>query len=219
MQAALQTRSEQNASPQNQKDHKQKQQKEKPKQHQQRQPNDRPQRNRRQRKPNKRTELQKSYSMLPNQHKNITQLLKPTNLTFTFHPADDDDNNNNQTTTKVSKEHDTSITGKFHCRNTACSSTGWSSKAIPTTIRLYADNRYNARIYHQRCKECNWLAKPVVTGGSYAERVTYWLKRWSGVEVERPPWGGGAGRPHVSELCEGCRVGRCKFARVGGERR
>lgn len=48
---------------------------------------------------------------------------------------------------------------------------------------------------------------------SYAERVVYWLKVWSGVPVPKVPKGKKRRIEHSVELCEGCRAGRCK---VGG---
>lgn len=49
--------------------------------------------------------------------------------------------------------------------------------------------QYNARIYHQRCLRCNNLGKPRLDD-SYAERVTYRLKKWCGMEMNRPFYSG-----------------------------
>jgi hypothetical protein len=40
------------------------------------------------------------------------------------------------------------------------------------------------------------LSKPILDD-SYVERVAYRLKKWCGVELERP------------EFCEGCKAGHC----------
>ncbi|KAB8067724.1 zinc-binding domain-containing protein [Aspergillus leporis] len=66
---------------------------------------------------------------------------------------------------------------------------GWSSKKIAITIRQYIGQKYNARVYHQRCKACNSLSRPILDH-SYAERVTFWVKQWNGFRVEKPPVSG-----------------------------
>lgn len=146
-----------------------------------------------------------SWSMKPSEHTNVSHLLETTSLTFTFHPDDCD-------TTSL-KEHDTTILCHFHCFNPSCASKGWVSGHVATTIRLYVDSQYNARIYHQRCKECHWISKPRILKDSYAERVAYRLKVWSGVPVEKMAKGRKTQIEHSVGLCEGCRAGRCK---VGG---
>lgn len=77
---------------------------------------------------------------------------------------------------------------------------------------MYPGSEYNARVYHQRCKTCNELSKPMLDE-SYVERVVYRLKSWSGVQMDRPFYGGNSGAPHEAEFCEGCRAGHCL---VGG---
>jgi hypothetical protein len=107
--------------------------------------------------------------------------------------------------------------GRFICHNSTCSSAGWASKRIAITIRLYQGKKYNARVYHQRCRSCNALSRPILDG-SYAERVVYRIRKWEGVQVERPVWEGRKGKPHDTELCEGCRAGRCSgFGELGEE--
>ncbi|KAJ5361693.1 hypothetical protein N7541_002537 [Penicillium brevicompactum] len=98
--------------------------------------------------------------------------------------------------------------GRFSCNNPACRSTGWSSKKIATRIRLYRGSKYNAKIYHQRCKSCNWLSQPQLDD-SYAERVVYWLKRWNGLDVEGFQGFDKSKGPHDSQRCEGCKAGHC----------
>lgn len=133
-------------------------------------------------------------------HDDVTELLEGTGLAFTFYDRD-----NGQASTK---HHDTSIMGHFVCKNPACHSTGWSSKKIATTIRLYRGMKYNAKVYHQRCKSCNWLSQPQLDD-SYAERVVYWLKRWHGREVEGFQGFHKSKGPHDSRLCEDCKAGHC----------
>ncbi|KAM0717568.1 hypothetical protein Q7P37_007420 [Cladosporium fusiforme] len=174
-----------------------KQQSQKQQKQQKRKPNQQEQR--------KQTSETQPYSMRPDQHQHVMRHLKDTGLTFNFQPIDDN-------TTKI-EEHDTGIMGSFICHNKECRSSGWGSKSISTTIRLYPDSSYNARIYHQRCKKCNELSRPKVTHDSYAERVAHWLKIWSGVDVERRPFSGRSAIPHKSELCEGCKLGHCKHAK------
>jgi hypothetical protein len=89
------------------------------------------------------------YSAL---HDNVLHLLTEDDLHFDFHGNDD--------TGSCIKEYDTNIMGQFICHNRACGSSGWSSKKIAVTIRMYSGTQYNARVYHQRCLECNNLSKP-----------------------------------------------------------
>ncbi|KAF7587605.1 hypothetical protein BBP40_007004 [Aspergillus hancockii] len=117
------------------------------------------------------------WSMYQELHDDVSRLLAGSDLSFYFHDSDDDINR--------IKLRDTNIMGRFTCYNPACRSKGWSSKKIAITIRLYLGQKYNARVYHQRCKACNSLSRPVLDE-SYAERVTYWVKQWNGVRVEKP---------------------------------
>ncbi|PYI11066.1 hypothetical protein BO78DRAFT_393552 [Aspergillus sclerotiicarbonarius CBS 121057] len=148
------------------------------------------------------------WSMYPALHNDILALL-PGDITLpSFHPFDD--------SRTCTQQYDTNIMGRFICSNASCRSTGWSSKKIAITIRLYGDDEYNARVYHQRCKGCNALSRPELDE-SYAERVAYRIKKWSGVEMERPPYRdrGVSSGPHNSRLCEGCKDGHCREGGVG----
>ncbi|KAB8199471.1 zinc-binding domain-containing protein [Aspergillus parasiticus] len=140
------------------------------------------------------------WSMYQELHDDVSRLLADTDLNFDFHDSDDD-----ITPTKV---RNTNIMGRFTCYNPGCRSKGWASKKIAITIRLYPGQKYNARVYYQRCKFCNSLSRPALDE-SYAERVTYWIKQWNGVQVEKPPISGVSKGPHNKELCEGCKAGRC----------
>lgn len=150
----------------------------------------------------------KSWSMYPALDKELSNELETEDLYFNF--------NNNDDERGCIESRDTNIMGRFTCHNNNCTSRGWSSKKIAITIRMYSGNRYNVRVYHQRCKSCNWLSRPNLDVGTYVERVTYWLKKWSGVEVERPSHGERRGKPHESYLCEGCKNGHCREGRAMG---
>lgn len=141
-----------------------------------------------------------SWSMRPSLHHSVLQLLVSDDLHFDFEANDNDQ--------RSIKAYDTSIMGKFFCNNRKCASQVWTSKKIAITIRLYPNNKYNARIYHQRCGQCKRVSKPTLDD-SYAERVAYRLRVWSGVDVDVPPYSGHRDRPHHSDLCEGCRHGHC----------
>ncbi|KAE8394871.1 zinc-binding domain-containing protein [Aspergillus alliaceus] len=150
--------------------------------------------------PNKRPKRDHRWSMYSSLHDSVSRLLEKDNLYFEFHGTDN--------TTNCTKEYDTNIMGRFMCRNHACDSSGWSSKKIAITIRMYPGAKYNARVYHQRCKSCNSLSRPSLDD-SYAERVVYRLKKWSGIQMSPLDYSGKKGPPHNSDLCEGCRAGHC----------
>ena len=138
--------------------------------------------------------------MYPTLHGGVSRLLEEQDLYFSFHENDDP-----QT---CIEEYDTNIMGRFSCHNRACGSNGWSSKHVAITIRMYLGAQYNARVYYQRCQECDELSKPHL-GRSYAERVAYRLKKWSGIEMDSPIYSAQSTGPHQSELSEGCRDGHC----------
>jgi len=141
------------------------------------------------------------WSMHPEQHGAVSSLLADDDLHLSFHGNDSDSN-------RV-RDYDTNITGRFICRNEACKKSGWSSNVVPITIRLYPRGQYNARVYHQRCKQCDFVSKPHLDD-TYAERVAYRLKKWHGVEMEEPAYGPKTDKPHRMELCEGCKAGHCR---------
>ncbi len=142
--------------------------------------------------------------MVPSRHGNVSRLLEDDGLHFIFHHPDSD--------IGCTQTYDTCIMGRFSCDNQRCRSTGWGSKKIAITIRMYGGRRYNARVYLQRCKACNSLGKPTLDD-SYAERVTYRLKKWCGVELEPPEFSGQSRGPHEKEFCEGCKAGHCREGR------
>ncbi|KAM0431387.1 hypothetical protein ACHAPT_005364 [Fusarium lateritium] len=143
----------------------------------------------------------KSWSMYPALHGQLSDELQADGLQFSFYNNDNDSN--------CTESYDTNIMGRFTCHNRNCTSQGWSSKKIAITIRMYTGNRYNARVYHQRCRQCKSLSRPYLDVETYVDRVAYRLKKWCGVEVERPYYGGQGDKPHEAHLCEGCKNGHC----------
>lgn len=151
------------------------------------------------------TSVSHSFDLRPSLHHEVLESLRAYNLAFDF--STDDDQNGSL------REYDTSVMGTFKCPKNSCSNTRWTSKQISTTIRQYPGQRYNARIYFQRCKSCDSLSRPDLDN-SYAERVSYRLARWSGIAVQKPPYSGRSRRPHEFSLCEGCKHGHCQQSRL-----
>ncbi|GAP92956.1 hypothetical protein SAMD00023353_0403610 [Rosellinia necatrix] len=143
----------------------------------------------------------KTYSMYPSKHDEVSEILQEHDLEFTFRNNDNDSG--------YTKTWSTSIMGRFICRNPKCGANGWSSNRISIVIRMYPRRQYNATVYHQRCKRCDNLSSPILDE-TYAERVTYWLKKWSGILVEQPNHSRGSKGPHQESLCEGCKAGHCR---------
>ena len=156
--------------------------------------------------PSRKSKSDRGWSMYSALHDNVSCLLEEDDLHFDFHENDD--------TKNCIKEYDTNIMGRFICRNRTCGSSGWASKMIAISIRMYPKAQYNARVYHQRCQSCNSLSKPRLDG-SYAERVAYRLKKWCGIEMDQPFHSGDSRGPHQSNLCEGCEAGHCSQLRLG----
>jgi hypothetical protein len=148
----------------------------------------------------------KKWSIYSSLHDGVSRLLEENGLNFDFHAVDD---------TNCTKEYDTNVMGRFICRTRTCSSNGWSSKKIAITIRLYSGEKYNARVYHQRCRGCKSLSRPLLDE-SYAERVAYRIKKWCGIQMDVPHYSGESNGPHNSDLCEGCRAGHCSAAELDG---
>lgn len=144
----------------------------------------------------------KEWSFYPAFHDRVAHLLEESNLYFDFYQSDD--------SSTCIKEHDTFVMGRFICHNKACSSNGWSSGNIAITIRMYSGDRYNAKVYFQRCQACNCIGRLVLDGNTYIERVTYRLKKWKGLVMEAPGYSQQRKGPHRRELCEGCKAGHCK---------
>ena len=146
----------------------------------------------------------KRWSIFPSKHESVSRLVSEAAPRFTFHDIDED--------LKSIQTYDTSIMGRFRCYNPSCDTNGWSSKQIAITIRMYPGERYNARVYHQRCAACEMLSKPVLDN-SYAERVAYRLQKWCGIEQEQPEFSRESKGPHEKNFCEGCKAGHCSEGR------
>ncbi|KAG5791240.1 hypothetical protein H9Q69_009721 [Fusarium xylarioides] len=141
------------------------------------------------------------WSMYPELHRNVAEELEEHQLEYTFCDNDEDIGSTHN--------YDTNIKGRFHCDCKKKCPHSWSSNCIAVTIRQYSRDRYNVRVYHQRCKNCKKLCRPRLDKESYTERVAYRLKKWSGVEVERPEYSGTKNAHHRTKLCEGCKSGHC----------
>ncbi|CAG1997748.1 unnamed protein product [Fusarium graminearum] len=143
------------------------------------------------------------WVMYPDLHDQVADKLEEVQLDFTFNPNDDG--------LTSRKSYDTNIMGRFACNNQNCTKTGWSSKKIAITIRQYSQDRYNARVYHQRCRKCKSLGEPTLDEESYIDRVSYRIKKWNGVEMDIPKWGRDEFKgPHERAFCEGCKDGHCR---------
>ena len=119
---------------------------------------------------------------------------------FQFHNKDDGKSCVN--------EYDTNIMSRFVCRNSSCSAQVWTSKQIVITIRKYSNNRYNARIYHQFCKNCKTSSKSKLNH-SYAERVAYRIKKWCEVQMNAFFFSSQSENSHRSDLCKRCKQDHC----------
>jgi hypothetical protein len=118
------------------------------------------------------TKTKKKWSMYPKLHEDVESLLREPladhttgkeeysedgganiepDLDYSFNGQDDE---------RCLKERDTHVMGRFFCYNTGCSNKTWFSKKVAITIRSYADEKYNARVYHQRCKNYWFLSRP-----------------------------------------------------------
>jgi hypothetical protein len=86
---------------------------------------------------------------------------------------------------------------------------GWSSKKIALTIRMYDNERYDARVYNQYCKVCNNTSRPFLDEKSYADRVAYRIKKWDGIKLVPPHYPGEFTGEHERDTCEGCKAGHC----------
>ncbi|KAL0929834.1 uncharacterized protein CTRU02_215264 [Colletotrichum truncatum] len=107
-------------------------------------------------------------------------------------------------------EYSTNVMGRFRCNNNSCSNTTWTSKKVSIVIRGFSGNGYDAVVFNQRCMHCDELGSFTLDKQSYVQRVAYRLKRWAGVEMEKPPYAVNKGPPHQEDFCEGCKRGYCQ---------
>jgi hypothetical protein len=146
------------------------------------------------------------WTMWPECHDQLMAELENVDLRYQFQPRD------RQNFTRF---YETYIMGKFECETTNCSSKGWSSKKVFIVIRQYPSNKYNAKVYTQRCLGCKKRGRITIDTGSYVDRVAYRLKKWNGIESDTMHISfQRTNGPHVQELCEGCRAGRCEAGGV-----
>lgn len=145
-----------------------------------------------------------SFDMRPSLHRDVLFSLQQYGLSFEFCSDDDD--------LGCVEECDTFVKGDFVCPKKTCWGKRWLSGKIATTIRQYPDSSYNARIYFQRCMACDSLCEPQIDD-SYAERVSWRLAKWAGLDPPTPPYSQSTSRPHEREFCEGCRLGHCERGR------
>ncbi|GIZ49948.1 hypothetical protein CKM354_001296400 [Cercospora kikuchii] len=155
---------------------------------------------------------QVSFDMRPSLHDEVTRFLADYGISFSFLASDN--------SRKCVREFDSPVIGSFVCTSSACGFRKWTSKQVAITIRMYKGQKYNVRVYYQRCEKCHSRRRPKLDVGVYADRVAYRLAKWSGVDVEDRQGSGRSERPHLIDLCEGCRNGHCwvKRARLQGLR-
>ena len=148
---------------------------------------------------------QPGWSTYASLHKRVARHLKYVNLDLKFHDP--------ESSAKTEHQENGHIMGHFKCLNETCKSDGWASKKIAIWIQMYKGHKYNATVYHQRCKACNSLGRPNLNDKSYARRVAYWLKKWCRIKMPEKginqSYVGRSRRPHLSDFCEGCKAGHC----------
>ncbi|KAA8617196.1 zf-3CxxC multi-domain protein [Pyrenophora tritici-repentis] len=105
--------------------------------------------------------------------------------------------------------YSTNITGKITCVNKLCTRGTWGTGRVAIRIRKYPNDRYNAAVYNQGCQKCKKLGRLFVDEQTYIERVSYRLKKWTGVDEEPPEYREKGTPPHREDLCEGCKAGIC----------
>jgi hypothetical protein len=144
----------------------------------------------------------REFFMFPELHPTIVEAVS-TEISSTWFNEDDEDDN-------FDHQRFTHVMGDFKCNNKTCKKKFWNSRKVAIEIKGYNYNGYNAVVYNQRCKSCNWLATFTLDERSYIERVAYRLKRWAGVDVEAPFFNRIKRLPHEQEYCEGCKRGKCQ---------
>lgn len=142
----------------------------------------------------------KSSFMYPNLHQDLLDALSGSIDPPTFLESEKQSCN----------QYNTHVMGTFAYINGHCAEQGWISKKVAIQIRSYPFNRYNARLFNQRCCTCGRLGAFTLDQQSYLDRLTYRLKKWAGAPVEQPPHSTKKTKPHKSELCEGCKIGLCQ---------
>jgi hypothetical protein len=152
-----------------------------------------------QKKTNRRKADKGTSYMFPSLHRDVVNAVSDQIASPKFHPEDSAANNT----------YSTNVMGTFKCTNNACLNRGWGSMRVAILIRGYPKGRYNAVVFNQRCWSCEKLGNLTLNRESYVDRVAYRLKKWAGIEMERPHVDSQNGPPHKSTLCEGCKRGVC----------
>ena len=143
------------------------------------------------------------WSMHPDLHDEVSQRLQTNRISLEFYEDGELDDS--------IRDYDTYVMGAFTCPNQSCRIQRWMSNKIAISIRLYDDERYNAIVWHQRCKKCKSIGNLELDVQSYMDRVVYRLGKWFGLDAEVPPFSGNIGNgPHRQALCEGCKNGHCE---------
>jgi hypothetical protein len=144
----------------------------------------------------------KPWSTCPELHESVVQCLEGNGLSISFYEEGEAEDS--------IRDYDTNIMGAFICPNRSCRTEKWTSMKVAISIRLFADQQYNATVWHQRCRQCKSMGVLRLDEESYTDRVAYRLRTWLGLEREDPIFSETRGRPpHVTELCEGCKSGHC----------
>ncbi|EMD96670.1 hypothetical protein COCC4DRAFT_154982 [Bipolaris maydis ATCC 48331] len=149
---------------------------------------------------NTRQEETRTFFTFPELHQSVAEAVAPSIISTWF---------NNDIDAHFNNKHTTCVMGKFTCDNNACRKKRWSSKVVATWIQGYPRNGYNAIVFNQRCESCNCLGSFKLDEKSYVDRIAYRLKKWAGVIVEPPPFPLKTTPRHETDLCEGCKVGKC----------
>jgi hypothetical protein len=153
-----------------------------------------------QKKTNRRKAAKETY-MFPSLHQDVVNAVSGQIALPQFHPDNSDSAANNT--------YSTNVMGTFKCTDNACSNHGWGSKKVAILIMGYSKGSYNAVVFNQRCRSCKKLGKLTLDKESYVDRVAYRLKKWAGIDMEKPYVNSKKGPPHESTLCEGCKRGIC----------
>ncbi|KAF3018853.1 hypothetical protein E8E14_007143 [Neopestalotiopsis sp. 37M] len=141
------------------------------------------------------------WCMYPELHEQVLRDLQTVSLSHSFHHEDD--------YSGCIKDYDTKIMGTFRCQHNRCRGSQWSSKHIAITIRLYEGGMYNARVLSQLCGLCKNATRPQ-PDQTYVSRIAYRLKKWSGLDVEAPPYTKRSDESfNDRNLCQGCKHGHC----------
>lgn len=123
-------------------------------------------------------------------HDNVAAVLSEHSITAGFH--------NNENDESSTRSFMTFTFGRFTCDSKACSGRVWLSRKIAKSIRQYSKDGYNAVVCNQRCQKCERLGRLQIDKDSYVDRVLYRIKKWKGVEIERPVYKEKTTKPHKS---------------------